>query len=203
MIRKEDDLLVNGERRRTGDEVMAAAVALLRKGGIALHPGLSDAEVNEIELRFDFRFNPDHRQFLQLAVPIAPGWADWRDEDEIRKSLHAPIEGVLFDVQNGAFWPASWGDRPVDLGRALATAEVRLTSVPQLIPVRGHRYMVAGDHNVGTPVFSVHQTDDIVYGDNFLDYVSRELFGGELSRSCATKVPFWSQLADGLESSEM
>jgi hypothetical protein len=74
-------------------------------------PGLTDAEVANVEGRFAFRFPPDLRSFLQTALPHGVGFPDWRSGDEtmLREWLNSPAEGVLFDVEHNGIWIDEWG----------------------------------------------------------------------------------------------
>jgi hypothetical protein len=68
--------------------------------------------------------------------------------------------------------------------------------------VFGHRYLPSDPTYVPSPVFSVYQTDVIFYGDKLLDYVAHEFKAPPLHPSNErTYVPFWSDLADGLDAS--
>jgi hypothetical protein len=58
-------------------EDWSAVVALMRDRGIAFDGGLTDAEVEEVEARFGFRFPEDLRAFLQTALPRGEGFPDW------------------------------------------------------------------------------------------------------------------------------
>ena len=131
---------------------------------VACEPGLTDAEVADVERRFGFRFPPDLRAFLQAALPHGPEFPDWRGGDEatLRDWLDEPRRGVLFDVEHNGFWLAEWGPRPAATGEAAA---------PRLIPIFGHRMMPDEPHRAGNPVFSVHQTDIIPYGSDLADYL--------------------------------
>ena len=105
---------------------------------------------------------------------------------------------MLFrSVLNNGFWPASWGERPVDDERAEALARDHLASVPKLVPIYSHRYLLAAPAPMPGPVFSVHQTDVIVYGDDLLDYVAHEFSAGPLHPADADLpyVAFWSELS--------
>src|SRR5262245_3983312 len=112
-----------------------------------IDPGLTDAEFDRIEREFGFQFADDHRAFLAAGLPVntqprprKPGvfyahaepWPDWRsaDRDKLRAQLNWPTEGVLFDVENNAFWYDSWGPRPSDRSSAIATATRMLAQVP-------------------------------------------------------------------------
>lgn len=179
---------------------MNRIVDRLRRADVVLERGLSDAEFERIEHDYEFGFNDVHREFLATVLPLGPGWYDWRhgDRDEFNQAWH--LDGVLFDVEHNVFWPRSWGPRPADLETALQIASVRLTQVPPLIPVRGHRFLPA---DIPGPVFSVWQTDVVFYGDNLLDYIAHEFHVGQPHPTARPYVPFWSDLAEGLESEDL
>ncbi|MFC4083368.1 hypothetical protein [Amycolatopsis samaneae] len=180
----------------TLEEARAVQVSLQEP----VRPGLSDAELDEVEERFGFRFAADHRTFLAAGVPIGDRWPDWRcgNPDQLRKRLDWPVDGVLYDVEHNAFWLPDWGMRPIDLSDALAVARRQLAEVPRLVPVCGHRYLPAIAGSTGYPVLSVYQTDIIVYGNDIRDYLAHE-FGDEPVESNTAplrEIPFWSQFLE-------
>lgn len=138
--------------------------------------GLTCEEVAAVESRYEFRFPPDLREFLQTALPKGPRFPDWRRgaEDEIRDWLDIPRRGVLFDIENNGFWLDAWGPRPPSMSEALRQGEELLAAAPKLIPIHSHRMMPDAPHLRGNPVFSVHQTDIIYYGFNLADYLRHE-----------------------------
>ncbi|MFD0599441.1 SMI1/KNR4 family protein [Catellatospora coxensis] len=187
---------------------------LRRRSVCAIDPGLTDAEFDEIEQEFGFRFADDHRAFLAAGLPVntrpeprEPGvfyahaepWPDWRraDRDQLRTALNWPIEGVLFDVEHNGFWHESWDPRPRDTVEAVATAARMLAQVPAMVPVYGHRYLPAGRGLSGHPVLSMWQTDIIYYGMDLVDYIDSE-FGrqghGEEPWEPQATVEFWRDL---------
>ncbi|MEV6342443.1 hypothetical protein [Actinoplanes sp. NPDC051851] len=171
---------------------MTAAELLAASGRFTIAPGLSDAEISEIEAEFAFTFAPDHRAFLAAGLPTGPGWPDWRGPDRtaLRASLTAPVEGVLFDVSENDFWYEGWG---APFGDRLATARAGLMIAPRMIPVYGHRYLPAKVE--AHPVLSIHQTDVIVYGADLSDWLYREFgLGSPSPRRVRPSVPFWSAL---------
>lgn len=151
-------------------------VARLREREIAFDPGLSDAEVAAAEARFAFRFPPDLRALLQTALPRGPHFPDWRSGNEttLRDWFDLPRQGIVFDVEHNGFWLPEWGPRPATLAEAGAVVGRLVAAAPKLIPVYTHRMMPAEPHRPGNPVFSVHQTDIIVYGADLQSYLARE-----------------------------
>jgi hypothetical protein len=170
--------------------VLTQAVAhqLLRALPYSIEPGLTAAEIRDLGVSF----NPDHQTLLTSGMPVGDGWPDWRHPASI--ALSAPIDGVLFDVAENAFWLPSWGIRPSSVDKAVAVARRFLAAAPSLLPVFRHRY--APSLNVrGLPVFSVVQTDIVVYGVDLADYLHAEFGVGAPSSRRAASVPFWSALA--------
>jgi hypothetical protein len=139
-------------------------------------PGLTDAEVDGVENRYGFRFPPDLRDFLQVALPSGEDFPDWRNGDEsvLRDWLEVPLDGILFDVEYNRFWLEEWGQRPTSLEEALKVTTELVRAAPRLIPIFGHRMMPDEPHLPGNPVFSVHQTDIIYYGFDLADYLRHE-----------------------------
>lgn len=180
----------------------AQSVKLLRRYGVVLEPGLTERELDRAERHYGVRFAPEHRALLSLALPSGDRWYNWRAENDgqLRKAIRWPIEGVLFDVNHDAFWPASWGERPVDQAERLVIAEQRLQQWPRLVPVYSHRYLPAAPHGGDGPVFSVYQTDVIIYGDSFVDYLKHE-FRPKRSQPSTTVRPWdlepWTLFAFG------
>jgi len=107
---------------------------------------------------------------------VGDNWYNWRAraDKRVREAIRWPLEGVLFDVENNVFWPASWGERPNSVVARFEIAEQQVAAWPQLVPLYAHRYLPAAPFGPGAPVFSVHQTDVIVFGTNLLDYAARE-----------------------------
>jgi hypothetical protein len=151
-------------------------IARLRSRGIVFGAGLTDAEVVSAESRFQIRFPPDLRVFLQTALPRGPRFPDWRSGDEtvLREWLDLPRRGVVFDIEYNAFWLEEWGPKPATLAEAKRVAEDLIAAAPRLIPVFIHRMIPDEPHLPGNPVFSVHQTDIIVYGTDLRDYLAHE-----------------------------
>ena len=156
-------------------------VAQLRSRAIEFDPGLTHAEVMAVESRFNFQFPPDLRAFLQTALPHGRHFPDWRtgEESVLRDWLDLPRRGVVFDVEHNGFWLQEWGERPETLDAAKQAAQQLVAAAPLLIPVYMHRMMPAEPHLPGNPVFSVHQTDIIIFGTDLRDYLIQEFLTAE------------------------
>ena len=186
--------------------VVMIAIQRLRERRIELDDGLTDTEIDAVQDRLGFAFGPEHRELLEEVLPVGDGWPDWRrDPDaDLRRWLGWPVEGIVAHVRSGDFWPASWGARPADATQAERVARGRLALLPSLVPVYGHRYLVADAAYVPSPVFSVYGSDVIVFGDDLLDYVAREHHVPPRHESPhRTYVPFWSDIAMGADDAEL
>lgn len=195
--------------------MITETLRILREHGVELAAPLSEPEINSIESRFGFRFAPAHRALLATALPVSHGWWDWRNEDAatLRSIVNWPIDGILFDVAENSFWSQSWGNLPSDPDRV---AREHLRTWPSLVPLCGHRFMLAANANETVvmtdgqaPVFSVYQSDVVIYGHNLLDYAACD-FGGAhdnkyapdeaaAAAAAAGSVNPWLRLAFGLD----
>jgi hypothetical protein len=154
-------------------------------------PGLSDAEINSVERGWSVRFPPDYRLFLRHLhsvdrltagarytdathmIPIRkPSFYNWlTDIDDLRDAFQSPLEGMMFDIERNSFWLPAWGETPTTAEARAAVAREQVRTAPRLIPIIGHRYLLAEPCQAGNPVLSIHQTDGIVYGANLRQYL--------------------------------
>lgn len=152
--------------------------------------GLSDAQLTSAETLFGHPFPEDYRLFLKTLhtttrppkrpregkLSDAPGFYDWVNEREaVRQALAAPVEGLLFDVEHAGLWLAEWGARPEGARERQSLVRREAASSSPLIPVFGHRYLVARPNEPGNPVLSIMQSDVVLYGDDLRGYLLREL----------------------------
>lgn len=177
--------------------------SVLRQAGVAFAAGLRDEELEAIEQRDRFVFPPDLRAFLGAALPVSHGFVDWRalDDTAMAAYLESPFEGIAFDIESNAFWLPEWGLRPDALTDAIAVARSAFDAAPRLIPICGHRFIPDRPREAGNPVFSVHQTDIILYGADLAQYLENEFsphFGTPRYqiRDDARVIDFWSRMVD-------
>jgi len=171
----------------------------LTEAGIEFSPPLSGKEVVSVEDRFEIQFPSDLRAFLQTALPKGKYFPDWRDGSELQLTnwLNGPREGVLFDVEFNNFWLPEWGLRPNSVDEAKAIAGQLVDHAPKLIPIYAHRMIPSEPFEEGNPVFSVHQTDIIIYGIDLQDYLLGEFLLSKMKkmekkeRKSPRKIRFW------------
>ncbi|MEP7129978.1 MAG: hypothetical protein ABI770_02490 [Sphingomicrobium sp.] len=129
---------------------------------------------------------------LKRRIPKGHDWAGL--SDTVKRAFRWPLEGLLFGVEEAGLWWPEWGERPSEeADRGAVVAEV-VAKAPKLIPLMGHRYLPARPHQVGNPVFSVYQSDIIVYGANLQDWMLVE-FGPRSDRKPGQiphTIDFWS-----------
>lgn len=171
----------------------------LRLSEATLTKGMSERELTRVETRLGFRFAPDHRLMLSVALPLGEkAWPDWRDGDDedLRSRLDGPRDGILFDVRENGFWRKEWQQRPISTEEAVEVAREHLDQAPALVPLYGHRFLPTVPALPGNPVLSVHQTDIIYYGNDLLDWLAYEFAEAGSPGPPERRVPYWSELMD-------
>lgn len=164
-------------------------------------PGLSDVELDAAQARVSMRFAPLWCAVLREVHPVvvptgqrdrhpSTRWTrfpDWRLRDvaALIDLVAAPLEGLLFDVENNGFWWHEWGEPPDHGSERLAIARSRAMSIPLLMPLWDHWY-VAGDDL--SPVFNIVRTDIYTPAASLASLVLGEDLRAPHS------VPFWSDL---------
>lgn len=160
--------------------------------------GYSQSQLDEAQERYALRFPPDLVDLLLERRP-ARGYEWDREDPRIREMLAWPYELLLFDVEQGFWWP-DWGERPPTAGERAEVLRSALKRVSRLIPLIGHRFLPETPGEAGNPVFSMHGFDTIYYGANLADYFEREFGGvrssGEPRPPGARHIPFWSDIAE-------
>lgn len=162
-------------------------------------PGLSGDELSRVQEEAEAVFPEDLCELLSDCLPAGRGFPDWRRDPasvmaEWRKRL---LEGILADVfeENGP-WLDEWDERPPDEAEARSIVTELVDAAPALIPIHGHRGIPNEPQERGNPVFSVMQTDVIVYGVDLDDYLRREFHGRRLRPvpDQQREIRFWTSL---------
>ncbi|XP_066399539.1 uncharacterized protein [Miscanthus floridulus] len=157
--------------------VAAGVLAHLREApGVAVLPGLSDAELARAEAEFGFTFPPDLRAVLALGVPSGPGFPDWRGRGRagLRAAFDLPAAAASFQVARGALWPRCWGRRAADPDRALRLARSAIRRAPLLVPLFDRCYLPCRPCLAGNPVFFVADDRVLCCGLDLLHFFTRD-----------------------------
>ena len=189
--------------------VLKQAIQQMQQRGFLFLPGLTDQEIHLAENRWNFRFPPDLRAFLQIALP-APreshhiehkAFPNWRSTDQedilyIQYRMNWPLDTILWDVEYNAYWMDGWGARPEDSEEARKITTHQIQNAARLIPVFAHHYLPAEPYEVGNPVFSVRGFDTIQYGVDLVNYLSQEFHLEEAPtiKKNARPIPVWGDL---------
>lgn len=163
-------------------------------------PGLSEDEIAAVELWVGAPMPPELRACLSAAVPVGDRWPDWRDEPDIRKLVENVWNGIAFDIRENDVWKDWWRKRPESVEDRLAEAKrIYDKTAPKMYPIYGHRYLPSQSGRYNKPVFSIVQTDIVVYGDNLFQYLSHEFGDGEEKGEFAmgSHVHYWDLMAEG------
>lgn len=144
----------------------------------------------------------------------APSFYNWLTEvDILRDRFDALATGLQFDIEEASLWRPAWGMRPATAEARAQRVRALVDAAPRLIPVFAHRYLLAEPCCPGNPVFSIVQSDLIVYGVDLRTYFLAEfadLLGmnsGEVRREVGNAIqaefatyaaiPFWGDLYAG------
>jgi hypothetical protein len=110
------------------------------------------------------------------------------------------VEGIYFDVVHAGFWPRGWPSRPDSPADTREIVAQRVAEAPALIPIYGHRGIPNEPLEPGNPVFSVMQTDVIIYGDDLATYLRHEFHGAPSPRKLPERsIRFWTAMLDADE----
>ena len=198
--------------------------------GTQWQSGLDEPRIDALERHWELKFPRDFRRFLAVlnapdrgvynvgwiddppydmrAGDDAPSYFDWRKDDEaIVDALNRPLEGLLFHVEESSLWLDSWGERPGTVTDVRTKLAQLVANAPRLIPITGHRYLLADSIEAGNPVLSVYGNDIICYGSNLknllllefssllgLDFKEvTEVANAGITREELSAIPFWGE----------
>lgn len=124
-----------------------------------------------------------HGQYMVLEEGPAFTYNWLTDAEAIAGRFAWLWEGLQFDVEYANLWRPSWGPKPATLEAQKQRVRELVEVAPRLIPVSGHRYLLAEPCVAGNPVLSVYQSDIVVYGADLRDYQLVECADGLLGLS--------------------
>jgi hypothetical protein len=191
--------------------------------------GLDEQEIVSSEQRYQVHFPPDYRLFLQMLHSVdrpmvgagfadgntmvprtTPSFYNWQtNTTSIQAAYEWLVRGLVFDVQRNDLWLPSWGAKPSTLEKQETRVRDLVNAAPKLIPVFSHRYLLAEPCEAGNPVFSIYQSDMVIYGEDLHSYFLKE-FGdllrearpshndrGQIRLEPYRAIPFWGEILWG------
>jgi hypothetical protein len=155
----------------------SAVLSHLRASGVAVLPGLTEAELFHAEAELGFAFPPDLREVLAAGLPSGPGFPDWRARAGLRAAFDLPIAATSLQIARGALWPRCWGPRPADPDRALRLARAAIRRAPLLVPLFDRCFLPCRPCLAGNPVFFVTDDRVLCVGLDVLHFFTRRNSG--------------------------
>lgn len=113
----------------------------------------------------------EHQEMVLRERPSFHNWST--DDDAIVGAYEWLSDGLVFDVEQNDLWQRDWGRKPASRKGRRARIRELVAGAPKLVPVIGHRYLLAEPLAVGNPVFSVYQSDIIVYETDLRTFLIR------------------------------
>ena len=79
-------------------------ISKMNSAGVRFSDGLTESEFGIVEQKYNFKFPPDLKELLSIALPISDKFINWRDKSErnvqlIQERFDWCLEGMLFDVE--------------------------------------------------------------------------------------------------------
>jgi len=174
-------------------------IEILQSKGIQFDNGLSIDEIKQIEQLYEIVFPEELKSLYMSFLPISNGFYLWRDFSSsniqsIRNMIEMPFKEMENEI-NDIEWSENWGEEPLGYERNEKIRQ-KLKTAPKLIPIYFHRYIASGNLEC-SPVFSVHGTDIIYYGENLNQYLEIEFAGRpyeDIDYKQIHQIPFWSEI---------
>ena len=158
--------------------------------GTKWHQRLTEKEIIQTEKKWNVMFPPDYRLFLELLHTVdkpqlcigfngnyyyETAFYNWKEGIiGIEKAYQNLLDGLVFDVEHNHLWVDSWGNKPEISEKRKEKVTELLAQAPKLIPIIGHRFLLAEPCTGNNPVFSIVQSDIIVYGNNLRNFLIHE-----------------------------
>jgi hypothetical protein len=142
--------------------------------------GLSGAELDIAHEQAGAAFPPDLSELLQETLPVGSRFPDWRHARATMQAWRERlVDTIHFDVLHNGFWLPEWGPRPERPEESREAVAAHLAAAPAMIPIYAHRAIPNEPLAAGNPVFSIYQTDIVVYGRDLADYLVAECAPGD------------------------
>ncbi|GCE09644.1 SMI1/KNR4 family protein [Dictyobacter aurantiacus] len=157
--------------------------------------GLSDEEINSIEKQWSLHFPPDYRLFLNILhcldrpviiatydgdtrkiVPCESSFLpDWqREGDGIKNAYRQLVDDITYEVLHNNIWKPGWGRKPITRYGLKQQIEALIARAPKLIPIYGHRFLLAEPGMAGNPILTWHHSSMIIYAPDLYHFFCKD-----------------------------
>ena len=166
---------------------------------IKISNGMSEKEIKKVEKIYQIVFPKDYKEMLKEFVLDCNNWRDISEKNisYLKDKINAPIEGIIFDIENNGFWMNEFGNKPKNIQERvnIFLKYIEKNNIPKLIPILNNTYMIC-DENSEYPIVSVIQKDIIILSNNLINYFEQKLNISKQNELYFRniKIPFWSNI---------
>jgi len=185
-------------------------IEILKDRHVRMKRGMSDEQIEQVELMYGITFPEDLRALYQAIVPVGKSFYDWTDQSPenvwyINSMIENPLRLSLLDIEHNKWlWMPEWGERPDSFDKRRSIAIKGLRSAPKVIPIYGKSFLPAFPNEAGNPVFDFFQwCESHCHGENLWLYFEREWARKKLSSlktidyTRLKKIPHWYEAIQG------
>ena len=163
-------------------------ITILKNNGVVFEKGLNADEIGKVEKVYEIKLPLVWKEFFKTALPVSRGFYNLRDFSNenvelIKSVMKRPFDDFKEKLESEKL--------PKQLYKEFEKA-------PKLFPIFSHRFIPSGDFD-DPPVFSIMQTDIIVYGKDLYEWAQNEYRPKNTMfsvKEIKTKVPFWISVLD-------
>ena len=180
-------------------EVLIKLKRMLIEKKIKISNGMSEKEIKKVEKIYQIVFPKDYKEILKEFVLDCNNWRDISEKNisYLKDKINAPIEGIIFDIENNGFWMNEFGNKPKNIQERvnIFLKYIEKNNIPKLIPILNNTYMIC-DENSEYPIVSVIQKDIIILSNNLINYFEQKLNISKQNELYFRniKIPFWSNI---------
>lgn len=158
---------------------------------------LSDNDFLTIEKIYRIKLPIEFKVIYSNSNYLSEGLYDWgnfsRENVGMLKQLIKEAKNGVYRNINDIEWNNEWGEEPSKIDERENIIKRKLSSAPDLIPIRGHCYIAALDVEK-SPVVSIVDTDIVYYSFDLKGYFSKQKIPKGTPLSVLPYIPFWTDL---------
>jgi len=152
---------------------------LLQQYNITFWSTLTDKHINELEKFFWFCIPTEYKEVLKNWMPVGNDFTNWSDQGSVQKSYDILLDWILFDILTNNLWfDRRW--ESISNSEKIKIITNMYDKSPKLIPIYWHRFILEKWYIENNPVFSIHQSDVIIYWESLEQRVNIEFWNSKL-----------------------